>query len=78
MNKNKQLTVIVIGLVIIFLILYDLYALFFLGSTATISAVLNEWSFNSHPLITFSAGVVVGGLIVHFFEWKPVNDEDKI
>ena len=72
--NGKQITVVVLGLVIIFLILYDLYALFFLGADATISAVLNEWSFNSNPLISFSMGMIVGGLIVHFFKWKPINE----
>ena len=71
MIGGKQLTVVVIGLVLIFLIFYDLYALFFMGVDSTISVVLNEWSFQAHPLFVFSFDMIIGGLIVHFFKWKP-------
>ena len=66
-----QLTVVILGIVIIFLIIYDIFALTFFGIDSTISVVLNEWSFKAHPLFVFSFGMVVGGLIVHFFRWKP-------
>lgn len=71
MIGGKQLTVVIMGLVLIFLILYDVYALFFMGIDSTISVVLNEWSFQAHPLFVFSFGMIIGGLIVHFFRWKP-------
>ncbi len=71
MISGKQLTVVIMGLVLIFLIFYDLYALFFMGVDSTISAVLKEWSFEAHPLFVFSFGMIIGGLVVHFFEWKP-------
>ena len=71
MIGGKQLTVVILGIVIIFLIIYDIFALTFFGIDSTISVVLNEWSFQAHPLFTFSFGMVSGGLIVHFFRWKP-------
>ena len=69
--SGKQLTVVILGIVIIFLIIYDIFALTFFGIDSTISVVLNAWSFQAHPLFTFSFGMVIGGLIVHFFRWKP-------
>ena len=71
MIGGKQLTVVNLGIVIIFLIIYDVFALTFFGIDSRISVVLNEWSFQAHPLFVFSFGMVVGGLIVHFFRWKP-------
>ena len=68
---GKQLTVVILGIVIIFLIIYDIFALTFFGIDSTISVVLNESYFKEHPLFLFSFGMVVGGLIVHFFRWKP-------
>ena len=69
--NSRVFTVIIIGVMSIFLILYDIFALFVLGGQATISAVLNVWSFEAHPLLMFCLGMVFGGLIVHFFRWKP-------
>ena len=68
---GKQLTVVILGIVIIFLIIYDIFALTFFVIDSSFSVVLNEWSFQAHPLFVFSFGMVVGGLIVHFFKWKP-------
>jgi len=43
------------------------------GSDATISNVINIWAFTAHPLISFCFGFIIGGLVVHFLRWKPVN-----
>tara|TARA_B100001564_G_C20208442_1_gene476096 strand:- start:111 stop:326 length:216 start_codon:yes stop_codon:yes gene_type:complete len=69
--NGKQLTVVILGIIIIGLVLYDIFALTFWGVDTTISVVINEWSFQAPPLLTFSLGMVVGGLVVHFFGWKP-------
>jgi len=69
--NGKQTSVVVIGLVIIAVVIYDIFALTFWGSDTTISVVVNEWAFQAPPLLSFSLGMVVGGLIVHFFGWKP-------
>ena len=70
---SKQLvTLVVIGVICIFLVVYDAFALFAWGSEATISCVINIYAFNAHPLMVFIFGMLVGGLIVHFFEWKPI------
>ncbi len=71
--NGKQISVVVIGVVVIFLILYDIFALTFWGVDSTISVVLNEWAFEAHPLFVFSFGMIIGGLIVHFFRWRPKN-----
>jgi len=72
--NGKQISVVVIGITSIFLVLYDIFALYFFGVDSTISVVMNEWSFQTHPLLVFMLGMVFGGLIVHFFKWKPVNE----
>ena len=69
--KNRALTVVLIGIISISLVIYDILALFLLGAHSTISAVLNFWAFEAHPLLVFCLGMVFGGLIVHFFRWKP-------
>jgi len=72
--NGKQISVVVIGITSIFLVLYHIFALYFFGVDSTISVVMNEWSFQTHPLLVFMLGMVFGGLIVHFFKWKPVNE----
>ena len=69
--KNRALTVVLIGIISISLVIYDILALFLLGAHSTISSVLNIWAFEAHPLLVFCLGMVFGGLIVHFFRWKP-------
>ena len=68
---GKIITVAFIGIVILITIIYDIFALNYWGRESTISSVLNVWSFEAHPLIVFCGGIVVGGLVVHFFRWKP-------
>ena len=75
--NGKQITVVVLGIIIIGLVIYDIFALTFWGSDTTISVVVNEWAFQAPPLLTFCLGMVVGGLIVHFFRWKPKNYDGR-
>ncbi|RLI48655.1 hypothetical protein DRO61_06180 [Candidatus Bathyarchaeota archaeon] len=71
--KGRHLTVVVIGITAVLLILYDIFALIYFGVDSTISVVINDWGFQAHPLFVFCFGMVIGGLIVHFFKWKPNN-----
>lgn len=77
--NNKARTAIFIGLMAIVIVLYDFITYFKNGAESTISAVINEWAFDSHPLLVFLLGVIAGGLVIHFLEWRPVNcnHEDK-
>ncbi|NVM35905.1 MAG: hypothetical protein HWN81_09935 [Candidatus Lokiarchaeota archaeon] len=68
---GKIVTIAFIGCVIFLTIVYDIFALNYWGRDSTISAVLNEWSFDAHPFLVFCLGMTIGGLIVHFFRWKP-------
>jgi hypothetical protein len=67
----KWLTAVVIGLFSLGLVLYDILSLYILGVDYTVSAIINEWAFQAHPLLVFLAGFVNGGLVVHFLKWKP-------
>ena len=71
--KPTVITALFIGFAVLITVVYDLLALFVWGSESTISAVINVWAYESHPLINFCFGMVFGGLIVHFLAWKPVN-----
>ena len=51
--NGKQLTVVLTGIAIIGLVLYDIFALTFWGVDTTISVVVNELAFQAHPLLTF-------------------------
>lgn len=57
----KKLTGIIIGSVTIFLIIYDVFARFLGGSTATISEVLLRASLDN-PAVAFGAGFLCGHL----------------
>ncbi len=71
--KSKEVTAIFIGLIVIIIVLYDFITYFKNGAESTISAVINEWAFDSHPLLVFLLGMIAGGLVIHFLEWKPIN-----
>lgn len=71
MLKKQTITVLIIGAISIFLVLYDLFALFAWGVDSTISVVLNQWAFTAHPLIVFIFGMIFGGIITHLLKWKP-------
>lgn len=71
--KPSVITALFIGFAVLIIVVYDLIALFVWGSNSTISAIINVWSYESHPLINVCFGMVIGGLLVHFLGWKPVN-----
>ena len=75
--KPNQWTAIIFLLSIGFLVIYDVLALVFFGADATISVVLNTWAFQASPLLVFCAGMIFGGLIVHFLRWAPKNEQIK-
>lgn len=76
--KANQITVIFLGLVIVFTILYDIFTLFFFGGEATLSYVINQWGFQASPLLVFGLGSIFGGLFVHFFKWAPLDKQVEI
>lgn len=51
---------------IILLIAYDLWALFYFGVDGTVSAWV-RWCNNRWPLFGVLLGIVIGGLLVHWF-----------
>lgn len=69
--------VVVLGLLIIIAILYDIIALTLWGDDATFSVILNIWAYqpNTNPLLVCGFGMIIGGLIVHFFGWKAKNED---
>ncbi len=75
--NNKARTAIFTGLIVIVIVLYDFITYFKNGAESTISAVINEWAFDSHPLLVFLLGVIAGGLVIHFLEWRPVPVDEK-
>ena len=74
--KPNQITAIVIVFGGLLFILYDLFALFFFDSEATISYVVNQWAW-SNPLAIFIAGSVCGGLVEHFLAWAPLEKQEE-
>ena len=76
LRRAKAATAVFIGLVSIVMVVYDIFALYVWGAEATISNVINEWSYDAHPLLVFLFGVITGGLLVHFLEWKPVGRDE--
>lgn len=77
MKPNQWTAIILIGLLTIF-IFWDILALVFFGADATISVVLNIWAFKAHPLLVFCAGMIFGGLVVHFLGWAPKDEQIKL
>ena len=63
-----------IGAIIVFasafLAILDL-VLYSFSREHTISWLIRGWAFDAHPLFVFLLGTFFGGLVVHFFGWKP-------
>lgn len=72
--KLNQITAVLMGLIILFLVVYDLVMLF-LDPNATFSVLINQWAFQAHPLLVFCFGIIFGGLIVHFLKWAPLDEQ---
>lgn len=70
----RKLSVIILGISLISLLIYDIVALALGGVDATFSDILTKWSFECHPIMLIAFGSVLGGLLVHWF-WvdKPVK-----
>jgi len=75
MNNAKARTAIFIGIIAIVLVLYDFITYFLYGEESTISNVINVWAFDAHPLLVFLFGFILGGLVIHFLEWRPINGD---
>lgn len=75
--KPNQWTAIIFLAGLFILVVFDVLALVFFGADATISVILNEWSFQANPLLVFCSGMILGGLIVHFLGWAPKDEQVK-
>lgn len=75
--KPNQITAALMGTIFIFLVSYDIFALTFWGVDSTISVVINQWAFRTHPLMTFMAGFIVGGLVIHLLKWAPKDEQTR-
>lgn len=84
MQKAKALTAIFMGILAIAILVYDVIMISMgdilfgepgTGKEASISNVLNEYFYSPsvHPLMSAIFGLIVGGLMVHFLAWKPIN-----
>ena len=80
MIKNvKAITAILIGISAIMIVVIDVLLITILGKEASFSNVINEWAYpdgtNANAVGLVSFGIIIGGLIIHFFAWKPINCE---
>lgn len=73
----KAITAILIGLAAILIVVVDVVLITVFGKEASFSNVINEWAYpdgmNVNALGVFFFGFIVGGLVIHFLEWKPIN-----
>lgn len=73
-NKSPWLTFLVIvsmGIALVAYVAYDLIIFVVKGREWTISPVIQHWGWSAHPLVMIGLGMIIGGLLVHFFLWKP-------
>ena len=75
--SRQSITAVIIGVTVLFLVIYDIVALYTMGVKSTISVVLNSWFYFGNPALVFGLGMIFGGLLVHFIGWKP-NNNDRI
>lgn len=62
---------LVIGVVALLIVIADIAVFARYGREATLSRFVQRWGWSAHPLVMIALGVVIGGLIVHFFGWEP-------
>lgn len=70
MDDNWQVAAY-LGVAIILTLMYDIWRYAKFGRTATISYLIRGYAFDAHPLICVLIGMVLGGLVVHFFGFAP-------
>lgn len=68
--STKKLTAIFIGVAILIIAAYDVYAILAGGSEASISHTMILWSYK-YPVFTFMMGFVMG----HLF-WRTIDNKD--
>ena len=68
---GRFLVIISIGIFSLVVVVYDLIAYMIWGRPETISPPIQMWGWTAHPLVMICLGMVIGGLLVHFFRWKP-------
>ena len=75
----KAIAAMLIGISAIMIVVIDVLLITILGKEASFSNVINEWAYpdgtNVNAVGTFFFGVIVGGLVIHFLAWKPINCE---
>jgi hypothetical protein len=73
----KAITAILIGLAAILIVVVDVILITCYGKEASFSNVINEWAYpdgtNVNAVGVFFFGFIVGGLVIHFLEWRPIN-----
>ena len=60
-----------IGLASLAIVVIDVLLFAVKGREATISRLLQHWGWDADPLIMVLLGLVVGGLLTHFFGFEP-------
>ena len=76
MNKLREATGAIIIFAILLLLVWDFYVWLTGGYRVTISWLINNWIFDSTPMIWIGLGAVLGGLLVHFAGWAPGPRKD--
>jgi H+/Cl- antiporter ClcA len=61
----------IIGVIALLIVIVDIYAFAKFGREGTLSRLIQRWGWAAHPITLVCLGMVVGGLIVHFFAWEP-------
>ena len=73
----KAIAAILIGISAILIVVIDVLLITILGKEASFSNVINEWAYpdgtNVNAVGVFFFGFIVGGLVIHFLEWRPIN-----
>ena len=61
----------IIGAIALLVIIADIWAFQKYGRDSTLSRLVQRWGWAAHPITLILLGVVIGGLIVHFWGWQP-------
>jgi len=77
----KAIAAMLIGISAIMIVVIDVLLISILGKEASFSNVINEWAYpdglNVNAVGVFFFGFIVGGLVIHFLEWRPINCNHK-
>ena len=62
---------LLIGMVSLVIVVVDIMLYGIKGREATVSRLLQRWSWDAHPLVMIILGLIIGGLLTHFFGFEP-------